>query len=76
MALDSAQLSLDGLQLNAKPATLTVGPDGRLQGTVPLTLSQGPAAKLLLSSAPLSLSFQGGTTRLGPLPLGPAFRVY
>lgn len=76
MALDSAQLSLDGLMLNAKPATLAVGRDGRLQGTVPLTLSQGPTAKLLLGSAPLTLTFQGGATRLGPLPLGPAFRVF
>jgi hypothetical protein len=71
-----AQLTLGAIQLAARPATLTVGDDGRLQGTVPLSLSQSRAAKTLFGSAPLTLTFQGGATRLGPLPLGPAFRVF
>jgi len=76
MSLATAQLTLGGLQLSAKPATLTVGDDGRLQGAVPLAFSQGRAARTLFGSAPLTLTFQGGATRLGPLPLGPAFRVF
>ena len=76
MTFVNAQLTLGGLQLSAKPATLTVGQDGRLQGVVPLALSQGRAARTLFGSAPLTLTFQGGATRLGPLPLGPAFRVF
>jgi len=76
MSLVDAQLSLGAVQLNAQPATLTVGADGRLRGVVPLSLSQGRAAKRLLGAAPLTLTFQDGATRLGPLPLGPAFQVF
>jgi hypothetical protein len=71
-----AKLTLGGLVLDSKPATLTIGADGRLQGALPLALSQNPIARFLLRAAPLALTFQGGVARLGPIALGPALRVF
>lgn len=76
MSVSQAKLTLGAIQLETRPATLTVGADGRLQGVMPLALSQGRAARTLLGTAPLSLTFQNGAARLGPLVLGPAFRVF
>jgi hypothetical protein len=71
-----AKLTLGSLVLDAKPATLIVGADGRLQGALPLSPGQNPIAKFLFRAAPIALSFEGGVARLGPLALGPALRVF
>ena len=76
MSVVKAKMTLGAIQLETRPASLTVGADGRLQGALPLALSQGRIARTLLGTAPLSLTFQSGTARLGPLVLGSAFRVF
>jgi hypothetical protein len=85
----------------AKSAQLTVGPDGRLRGTVDLSLTRGPEALLALGrsqavnpgaaaaagavaagkgglngTANMSLVFEDGGSRLGPVRLAPAPKVY
>ncbi len=76
MAVVKAKLTLGGVLLETQPASLTVSDDGHLQGALPLGLSQGRMAKTVFGSAPLALTFQNGVARLGPLGLGPAFRVF
>ncbi|MDO1557905.1 DUF2125 domain-containing protein [Brevundimonas sp. 2R-24] len=88
-------------KVEAEADRLTVGPDGRLQGDLHLTLTGGtePLAQLgrspsinptaaraaaataavtsgLSGSASLPLRFENGRTRLGPLDLAPAPKVY
>ena len=68
MTVDQADLTLGGLRVGAGGGALSVGPDGRLQGAVPVTAGAGGALT--------ALRFKDGRTRLGPLVLGPAPKVF
>ena len=68
MTVVQAQLSLGETMLEAKPATLTVGDDGRMQGELPLGLRGGPGD--------MTLSLRDGIATLGPIRLGPSLRIY
>ena len=71
--------------LVAKSGALTVGPDGRVQGSLDVDLRQAKDALNAMSGglipsgfgfAQATLTFAGGQTVLGPLPIAPAPRVY
>jgi hypothetical protein len=84
--------------LEATAARLTVGPDGRLRGSMDLSLTRAPDALQALGrsravdpaaaaaaagargghteAARMTLSFDNGETRLGPVRLAPAPKVY
>jgi hypothetical protein len=68
MTVAHADMDLGGLKLSAKTTPLTVGPDGRLQGVLPVTLAGGKSQS--------TLNFQNDLTTLGPLVIGPAPRVF
>jgi hypothetical protein len=75
---DGAVLHLDrtagtagALKLAGAGGTLGLDADGRVIGTAPLRLTRDGAP----GGIDLPLSFSDGQARLGPLPLGPAWRV-
>lgn len=88
MSVAAAVLGLDRLALQGAGGPLTVGEDGRLSGTVGLSVTKGAGIGLgglrlggvniggLAFSGALPLRFQDGRASLGPFPLGPAFKIY
>jgi hypothetical protein len=84
MTVADADLALGDLSLRGSGGTLTVGQDGRLRGSTPLTLADkrgglhlgGLNLGALTFSGPLALRFDGGRASIGPFPVGPALKVY
>ena len=59
---------------------LSVDPDGRLSGSLPLTLEGGKASGVggigtLEINGPVPLKFENGRATIGPIALGPALKV-
>jgi hypothetical protein len=83
-----AKLKLGGLTLQGAGGSLTVGPDGRLRGSTPLSVGQGGGINLgglrigglsiggLSFSGAMPLTFEDGRARFGAFPIGAALRVY
>jgi hypothetical protein len=88
MTVANAALGLDKLALEGSGGPLTVGDDGRLRGTVGLTVTKGGGLDLgglrlggvnlggLRFSGAMPLQFQDGRASLGAFPIGPAFKVF
>ena len=70
--LDPTAPPSSDVQLSTTGARLTFTADGRPTGTVPLILK----SHYMAEPDRLSLAFQGGMTRLGPLTLGPCPRLF
>jgi hypothetical protein len=80
MTVAQGQFAFSGVSLAGAGGPLTVGPDGRLSGALPLKLDPGPNANKALVKGldllgPVTLSFKDGRAAIGGLPLGPAFKV-
>jgi hypothetical protein len=84
MSLVDIDITLGRVGLHGASGALTVGPDGRLRGAVPLTLGVGrndaqgeglSSLGALLLAGPVDLSFEGGRAALGPISLGRALKV-
>ncbi|MGZ3315084.1 MAG: hypothetical protein ACXU8Q_13015, partial [Caulobacteraceae bacterium] len=59
---------------------LSVDPDGRLKGELPLKLDAGQAPNQALMQAlgllgPVPLSFKDGHASIGPIPVGAALKI-
>ena len=88
MSVADARLKLGGLTLQGAGGSFTVGPDGRLQGSTPLTVGQGGGLNLggirigglniggLSFSGAMPLTFEDGRARFGAFPIGAALKVY
>ena len=75
-----AALGIGGLMLKGQGGPLSVDPDGRMKGDLPLKLDAGQApnqAQLqalgLLGAVPLS--FKDGRASIGPIPVGAALKI-
>lgn len=75
MTVADARIQLGGVALQGSGGPLTVGPDGRLQGVLPLTLASGRPPGWAALLGPLDLRFAHGRAALGPIDVGPALKV-
>jgi hypothetical protein len=76
----NAKLGVGGLTLQGQGGPLSVDPDGRLKGELPLKLDTGQIANSALIGAlgllgPVPLRFQDGRASIGPIPVGAALKV-
>jgi hypothetical protein len=88
MTVADAKLKLGGLTLQGAGGALTVGPDGRLRGSTPLSVGQGGGINLgglrigglsvggLSFTGAMPLTFEDGRARFGAFPIGAALKVY
>jgi hypothetical protein len=88
MTVADAKIALGGLSLQGAGGMLTVGPDGRLSGTTPLSVGKGGGFTIgglrlgglkiggLSFSGSMPLTFQDGRAALGAFPIGAALKVY
>jgi len=83
--LRNASLTAGGAVLSAHGGALSVGDDGRVEGGLDVDLRKAGEALSDMSGgvippqagfAGATLTFEGGQTILGPLPIAPAPRVY
>ena len=75
-----AQLGIGGLTLKGQGGPLSVDPDGRLKGELPLKLDTGQGSNSALLQAlgllgPVALRFQDGRASIGPIPVGAALKI-
>jgi hypothetical protein len=80
MRVAQGQISLGELVLKGAGGPLVADADGRLSGSLPLTLEGGQTARLggaasLVFHGPIPLRFEGGRASIGPIPIGPALKV-
>lgn len=87
MTVANAKIALGGLGLEGSGGTFTVGPDGRLSGTTPLTVGKGGGINIgglhlgglniggLSFRGSMPLTFQDGRASLGAFPIGAALKV-
>ena len=74
MTVADGKIGLGGLTLQGQGGPLTVGPDGRLRGTLPLKLTS-LFNRLSILSGPLAVRFGDAGAMLGPVNLGPSLKV-
>ena len=81
----TASLTVGGAVLAANGGALSVGPSGRVEGGLNVVLAKAGEALSDMSGGMIppgasfggaTLTFDGGRTMLGPLPIAPAPRVY
>ena len=75
-----AKLGIGGLTLQGQGGPLSVDPDGRLKGELPLKLDASQIANNALIGAlgllgPVPLRFQDGRASIGPIPVGAALKI-
>jgi hypothetical protein len=75
-----AALGIGGLNFKGQGGPLTVDPDGRLKGELPLKLDPGQAPNQALMQAlgllgPVLLGFKDGQATIGPIPVGASLKV-
>ena len=75
-----AKLGIGGLTLQGQGGPLSVDPDGRLKGELPLKLDASHISNNALISAlgllgPVPLRFQDGRASIGPIPVGAALKI-
>lgn len=80
LTVADARLGLGGLTLQGQGGPLSVDPDGRLQGELPLKLDAGKDSNSALLTAlgllgPVPLRFQDGRASIGPIPVGAALKI-
>jgi hypothetical protein len=80
MTVADTRLGLGGVTLHGQGGPLSVDPDGRLKGEIPLKLDAGQAANQPLLQAlgllgPVPLRFQDGRASIGPMPVGAALKI-
>ena len=80
MRLAQGRISLGDVVLQGAGGPLVADADGRLSGSLPLTLEGGETSGLggvasLVLHGPIPLRFEHGRASIGPLPLGPALKV-
>jgi hypothetical protein len=76
----SAKLGIGGLNLQGMGGPLSVDPDGRMQGEVPLKVDTSQVANSGLMQAlgllgPVPLTFKDGRASIGPIPVGAALKI-
>jgi hypothetical protein len=80
LTVADAQLGVGGLTLKGQGGPLSVDPDGRLKGELPLKLDAGQGANTTLLTAlgllgPVPLRFQDSRASIGPIPVGAALKI-
>jgi hypothetical protein len=80
MTVAEAKLGLGGLTLQGQGGPLSVDPDGRLKGELPLKLDASQISNSALIGAlgllgPVPLRFQDGRASIGPIPVGAALKI-
>jgi hypothetical protein len=80
MTVVNAALGIGGLNLKGQGGPLSVDPDGRLKGELPLKLDASQVANSGLMQAlgllgPVPLRFQDGRASIGPIPVGAALKI-
>ena len=80
LTVADAQLGVGGLTLKGQGGPLSVDPDGRLKGELPLKLDAGQGANTSLLTAlgllgPVPLRFQDSRASIGPIPVGAALKI-
>ena len=75
-----ATLGIGGLTLKGQGGPLSVDPDGRMKGELPLKLDAGQAPNQALLQmlgllGPVALRFQDGHASIGPIPVGAALKI-
>jgi hypothetical protein len=80
MTVADAALGIGGLAFKGQGGPLSVDPDGRLKGEVPLKLDAGQAPNQALLQAlgllgPVLLSFKDGHASIGPIPVGASLKI-
>jgi hypothetical protein len=80
MTVAGAALGLGGVTLKGQGGPMSVDPDGRLKGEVPLKLDAGQVSNQATLQAlgllgPVPLSFQDGRASIGPIPVGAALKI-
>ncbi len=74
MTVADSKVGLGASRRQGQGGPLTVGPDGRLRGTLPLKLTSLFNRPSILNG-PLSLRFGDAGAMLGPVNLGPALKI-
>jgi len=80
LTVANAELGVGGLTLKGQGGPLSVDPDGRLKGELPLKLDAGQGANTTLLTAlgllgPVPLRFQDSRASIGPIPVGAALKI-
>ncbi|MGZ3370434.1 MAG: DUF2125 domain-containing protein [Caulobacteraceae bacterium] len=80
LTVAGAELGIGGLTLKGQGGPLSVDPDGRLKGELPLKLETGKGSNTPLLQAlgllgPVPLRFQDGRASIGPVPVGAALKI-
>jgi hypothetical protein len=80
MTVAGAALGVGGLSFKGQGGPLSVDPDGRLKGELPLKLDAGQTPNQALLQAlgllgPVPLRFDDGHASIGPIPVGAALKV-
>ena len=75
-----ATIGIGGLTLKGQGGPLSVDPDGRMKGELPLKLDAGQAPNQALLQmlgllGPVALRFQDGHASIGPIPVGAALKI-
>ena len=88
MGVAGAKIALGGLELDGSSGAMTVGGDGRLQGSAALKVGKGGGLSLgglhigglniggLSFSGSMPLTFADGRASIGAFPIGQALKVY
>lgn len=80
LTVAEAALGVGGLSLKGQGGPLSVDPDGRLKGELPLKLDAGQVSNSALLGAlgllgPVPLRFADGRASIGPIPIGAALKI-
>ncbi|HEY4028907.1 MAG TPA: DUF2125 domain-containing protein [Caulobacteraceae bacterium] len=80
LSVANASIGIGGLTLKGQGGPLSVDPDGRLKGELPLKLDTGQGSNNALMGAlgllgPVPLRFQDGRASIGPIPVGAALKI-
>jgi hypothetical protein len=80
MTVAGATLGIGGVTLKGQGGPMTVDPDGRLEGEIPLKLDNDQVSNQATLQAlgllgPVPLSFKDGRASIGPIPVGAALKI-
>jgi hypothetical protein len=80
LTVADAAIGVGGLTLKGQGGPLSVDPDGRLKGELPLKVDTGKISNSALLQAlgllgPVPLRFQDGRASIGPIPVGTAPKI-
>jgi hypothetical protein len=80
MTVAGATLGIGGVTLKGQGGPLSVDPDGRLKGEIPLKLEPGQVSNQATLQAlgllgPVPLRFEDGRASIGPIPVGASLKI-